>query len=86
MLIKIVPPSNSDELCLITFGECILWVCSACWKRNKKIAICPENKKCEYLKPAEDDRHGLLGNCNCEKLLSLKQGLITAIQLLGYAK
>ena len=86
-MIKIIPTSNREELCRIIFGECILWACSGCWKRNKKIVICPENKKmCEYIKPAKDDIHGLPGDCNCEELLSMREGLVTAIQLLGYVK
>ena len=85
MLIKIVPPSTSAELCLVTFGNCVLWVCSECWKREEKIVISP-HKDCEYSRPF-GNRHGdQFGICNCEKLLSKKTELITAIQLLGYAK
>ena len=89
MLIKIVPPLSRSELCSITFGKCILWVCLGCWGRNKKITICPvpnNEKSCKYVKPVKDKKHGLPGNCNCKKFLLLESELITAIQLLGYAK
>ena len=87
MLIKIIPPSSGSESCKIIFGECLLWVCPGCWERNKKIVIAPvRNHGCKYIKPVKDNQHGLPGDCNCEELLSMRQGLVTAIQLLGYVK
>ena len=87
MLIEVKPPLDDAELCRIIFGGCVLWVCPGCWERNKEIIICPvSNRRCKYAKPVKDDKHGLIMNCNCKELLSIRQELVTAIQLLGYVK
>ena len=93
MLINIFPSSDKNKLCLITFCKCSLCGCRGCWERHKKIVISPvinsikgQSLWCQYVKPVKYKEHGFPGSCRCRKFLSVESKLITAIQLLGYAK